>query len=288
MARVLVVLLLAAALAGVAEAKRPAKKNKKCNPKSDTSCCRTPPFLAPEPAPCSPARARSRHPLRSRLLAGDKKKTCTLMALKKPEKCGLKAFRSKCRESCNDVWAGQVENIWEKAICASAKYKDSEYCPMKGPFCTATCQKTYWWDENENENKNSWWYGRASPISKGGCMKKAPATFDTPKRYPGVGIYKNPLEPSDVSCVCDTFEDGIKKKDVPKLSRTTGFCQKKEPEYDGLGKAIKRCRTVHVGRSGRGEPGRGEPHSDGEILCAGDYEYCTYNDEYSSGDGEWE
>jgi hypothetical protein len=188
------------------------------------------------------------------------------MALKKPEKCGLKAFRSKCRESCNDVWAGQVENIWEKAICASAKYKDSEYCPMKGPFCTATCQKTYWWDENENENKNSWWYGRASPISKGGCMKRAPATIDTPKRYPGVGIYKNPLEPSDVSCVCDTFEDGIKKKDVPKLSRTTGFCQKKLPEYDGLGKAIKRCRTMHVGLS------------DGErTLCAGDYEYCTYN-----------
>ena len=56
MARVLVVLLLAAALAGVAEAKRPAKKKNKCNPKSDTSCCRTPPFLAPEPAallPCS-------------------------------------------------------------------------------------------------------------------------------------------------------------------------------------------------------------------------------------------
>ena len=97
-------------------------------------------------------------------------------------------------------------------------------------------------------------------------MKKAPATVDTPKRYPGVGIYKNPLEPSDVSCVCDTFEDGIKLKDVPKLSRTTGFCQKKEPEYDGLGKAIKRCRTMHVGLS------------DGErTLCAGDYEYCTYN-----------
>ena len=55
MARVLVVLLLAAALAGVAEAKRPAKKKNKCNPKSDTSCCRTPPFLAPEqaPLPCS-------------------------------------------------------------------------------------------------------------------------------------------------------------------------------------------------------------------------------------------
>ena len=56
MTRVLVVLLLAAALAGVAEAKRPAKKKNKCNPKSDTSCCRTPPFLAPEPAallPCS-------------------------------------------------------------------------------------------------------------------------------------------------------------------------------------------------------------------------------------------
>ena len=152
------------------------------------------------------------------------------------------------------MWAGQVENIWEKAICASAKYKDSEYCPMKGPFCTATCQKTYWWDENENENKNSWWYGRASPISKGGCMKKAPATIDTPKRYPGVGIYKNPLEPSDVSCVCDTFEDGIKLKDVPKLSRTTGLPEE-GAEYDGLGKAIKRCRTVHVGLSGRGEPG---------------------------------
>ena len=181
-----------------------------------------------------------------------------------------------------------MENIWEKAICASAEYKDSEYCPMKGPFCTATCQETYWWDGKASENKNSWWYGRASPISKGGCMKKAPATFDTPKRYPGLAKYKNPFDPSDVSCVCDTFEDGIKLKDVPKLSRTTGFCQKKEPEYDGLGKAIKRCRTMHVGLSGRGEPGRGEPHSDGEILCAGDYEYCTYNDEYSSGDGESE
>jgi hypothetical protein len=246
MARVLVVLLLAAALAGVAEAKRPAKKKNKCNPKSDTSCCR------------------------------DKKKTCKLTVLKKPEKCGLKAFRSKCREACNNVWAGQVENIWEKAICASAEYKDSEYCPMTGPFCTATCQET-WWDGKASENKNSWWYGRASPISKGGCMKKAPATFDTPKRYPGLAKYKNTFDPSDVSCVCDTFEDGIKLKDVPKLSRTTGFCQKKEPEYDGLGKAIKRCRTMHVGLSGRGEPGRGEPHSDGEILCAGDYEYCTYN-----------
>ena len=57
MARVLVVLLLAAALAGVAEAKPPkGKNNKKCNPKSNTACCRTPPFLAPEPAallPCS-------------------------------------------------------------------------------------------------------------------------------------------------------------------------------------------------------------------------------------------
>ena len=188
--------------------------------------------------------------------------------MKKPEKCGLKAFRSKCREACNDVWAGQVENIWEKAICASAEYKDSEYCPMKGPFCTATCQK------KTGANKLSWWYDRASPISKGGCMKKAPATVDTPKRYPGVAKYKNPFEPSDVSCVCDTFEDGIKLKDVPKLSRTTGFCQKKEPEYDGLGKAIKRCRTMHVGLS----------DVVGEIRCAGDYEYCTYNDEYSSGE----
>ena len=56
MARVLVVLLLAAALAGVAEAKPAITKNKKCNPKSNTACCRTPPFLAPEPAallPCS-------------------------------------------------------------------------------------------------------------------------------------------------------------------------------------------------------------------------------------------
>ena len=113
-------------------------------------------------------------------------------------------------------------------------------------------------------------------------MKKAPATFDTPKRYPGVGKYKNPLEPSDVSCVCDTFEDGIKLKVVPKLLRTTGFCQKKEPEYDGLGKAIKRCRTMHVGLSGDGD---GVSH---RTLCAGDYEYCTYNDEYSSGDGELE
>ena len=165
------------------------------------------------------------------------------------------------------MWAGEVENIWEEAFC-NGEYKDSKYCPMKGPFCTATCQK------KTGANKLSWWYGRASPISKGGCMKKAPATVDTPKRYPGVGIYKNPLEPSDVSCVCDTFEDGIKLKDVPKLSRTTGFCQKKEPEYDGLGKAIKRCRTMHVGLS----------DVVGEIRCAGDYEYCTYNDEYSSGE----
>jgi hypothetical protein len=54
MARVLVVLLLAAALAGVAEAKPAITKNKKCNPKSNTACCRTPPFLAPAPLlPCS-------------------------------------------------------------------------------------------------------------------------------------------------------------------------------------------------------------------------------------------
>ena len=183
------------------------------------------------------------------------------MALKKPEKCGLKAFRSKCRESCNNMWAGEVENIWEEAICNQDEYKDSMYCPMKGPFCTATCQK-----KNKDVPKNSWWYKRASAKSKEWCMKKAPATVDTPKRYPGVGKYKNPFVPSDVSCVCDTFEDGIKLKDVPKLSRTTGFCQKKLPEYDGLGKAIKRCRTMHVGLS------------DGErTLCAGDYEYCTYN-----------
>ena len=38
MARVLVVLLLAAALAGVAEAKPAITKNKKCNPKSNTAC----------------------------------------------------------------------------------------------------------------------------------------------------------------------------------------------------------------------------------------------------------
>ena len=166
------------------------------------------------------------------------------------------------------MWAGEVENIWEEAIC-NGEYKDSMYCPMKGPFCTATCQK-----KNKDVPKNSWWYKRGSAISKGWCMKNAPATVDTPKRYPGVGKYKNPFVPSDVSCVCDTFEDGIKLKDVPKLSRTTGFCQKKEPEYDGLGKAIKRCRTMHVGLS----------DVVGEIRCAGDYEYCTYNDEYSSGE----
>ena len=85
MARVLVVLLLAAALAGVAEAKRPAKKNKKCNPKSDTACCRTPPFLAPAPAllPCSrpllPPTAIS--PARRR-----QEKTCKINGLEEAQK----------------------------------------------------------------------------------------------------------------------------------------------------------------------------------------------------------
>jgi len=46
--RALLVLLVVAALAGVADAKRSLAK--KCNPKKNTSCCRAPP-PAPPPAP---------------------------------------------------------------------------------------------------------------------------------------------------------------------------------------------------------------------------------------------
>ena len=60
-----------------------------------------------------------------------------------------------------------------------------------------------------------------------------------------------------VPCGCTKYTDGATAEDAA----TTGLCQRKLPEYDGLGGKAVPCRSLHSTR------------------CASDYELCTVHAE---------
>ena len=62
-------------------------------------------------------------------------------------------------------------------------------------------------------------------------------------------------------CVCTQYRDGATAEDAA----TTGLCQRKQPEYDGLGGKAIPCRSLHV------DSGTTPPKN----RCTSDYEYCT-------------
>ena len=96
--------------------RRTLAKKRGCNPKKNTSCCRTPRRTPPRAAP-------RRHPpaVRGSTLlmyplppAGDKKSKCAKQVfgnpLKpwkpgKPTKCAKRGFQGKCRASCDAYWS---------------------------------------------------------------------------------------------------------------------------------------------------------------------------------------
>ena len=63
-----------------------------------------------------------------------------------------------------------------------------------------------------------------------------------------------------VPCVCTQYRDGATAEDAA----TTGLCQKKLPEHDGLGGEAIPCRALHV------DSGTTPPKN----RCTSDYEYC--------------
>ena len=85
--------------------RRTLAKKRGCNPKKNTSCCRTQRRTPPRAAP--PATHRGR---RSTLLmyplppAGDKKSKCAKWVVKKPTKCAKKQIQGNCRASCDAYW----------------------------------------------------------------------------------------------------------------------------------------------------------------------------------------
>ena len=61
-----------------------------------------------------------------------------------------------------------------------------------------------------------------------------------------------------VPCACTKYTDGATAEDAA----TTGLCQRKLPEHDGLGGEAIPCRSLHV-------------HDGSSTRCTGDYEFCT-------------
>ena len=95
---------------------------RKCNPKKDTSCCRTPP--RPSCPAAAPAPSRRRNSLfRHRLMifwrvAGNRKSNCWKKVQKKPTKCAKTKFGGKCRKVCDKYWGA----ISEIEFCTAVGY----------------------------------------------------------------------------------------------------------------------------------------------------------------------
>ena len=118
-------------------------------------------------------------------------------------------------------------------------------CAKKGfqGKCRASCD-AYWSDIE-------FCYGPAYVGSKEELLAKMGAR---PKKPPPGSVDWTTGAP----CACTKYTDGATAEDAA----TTGLCQRKLPEHDGLGGEAIPCRSLHV-------------HDGSSIRCTGDYEFCT-------------
>ena len=158
--------------------------------------------------------------------------TAERRTLAKKRGCNPKKNTSCCRD--------------RKSRCPRWVRKKPTKCAKKGfqGKCRESCD-AYWGPETDIE-----FCTPKGTMAWPGSKEELLAKMGAPAKKPPAGSVD---WTTGAPCVCTTYRDGATAEDMSK----TGLCQRKLPEYDGLGGAAIPCRSLQGPR------------------CASDYEFCT-------------